>query len=292
MSNNFSNTTSSIPVEDAELIDLSAIWGSVKRHWIVLATCVIVCILVATALWSILPPKWRASATLQIGQLPTTSTALIETTGQVAEHLKQRQLQDQALESVGLPLNEDSDRRTNLFRKSLKAIPGKSTDFVDVNVAGFSQEEAKSSLNATLQALIRAHESLAAPMIKNLNERIEANTHQMTQATVEKARLEASLKNAAASPNGAKFEPSIVVINLLTKQDQLIRDLKTEHAGLADLDTKIKAFPTKVADAIFVPEQSFFPNLVLFLLGGLIIGTIAGIALALFRDRNLPKTRR
>jgi hypothetical protein len=217
-------------------------------------------------------------------------TALIEPTTQVADRFKQRQLQDEALAAIGLPLNEDSDRRTRLFRTSLKATPGKTTAFVDVSVAGFSQEEAKTALNAALQAVVHAHELLAAPTMKNLNDRLEVNALQMTQATTAKALLEASLKNAATSPSGAKFEPSIVAINLLSKQDESIRNLAAEYSALIDLRTKINTFPTTVVDAIFVPVRPSSPKLWMCLLGGLIIGAIAGTALALFRDRNHGKT--
>ncbi|WP_442782538.1 Wzz/FepE/Etk N-terminal domain-containing protein [Collimonas fungivorans] len=289
MSNNFSNTTSSTQAEDVELINFSAIWNSAKRHWIMLAVCIVVGVLVATALWMTLPAKWQASATLQVGQLPMNPTTLTEPTAQAAERFKQRQLQDEALKAAGLPLNEDSDRRARLFRATLKATPGKTTDFVDVNVDGFSQEEAKTSLTAALQALIHAHELLLAPMIKNLDNRLEVNALQMTQAIAEKTRLETSLKSAAMTSAGAKFEPSVVAINLLVKQEELIRGLTTEHSTLVDLRTKTDTFPTKIVDAIFVPERPFFPKLTILLLSGLIIGAIAGVALAMFRDRNLSK---
>lgn len=292
MSNNFSNTTeNSTQTEDAELIDFSAMWESMKRHWIMLATCIIVGMVAAIVLWAILPAKWQASATLQIGQLPANPTTLIESTAQVSERFKQRQLQDQALKASGLPLDEEEDRRTLLFRKTLKATPGKGTDFVDVSVAAFSAQDAKANLGTALQALIQAHERLSAPMIKNLDERLETNTLQMAQATAEKARLEASLKSAAASSAGAKFEPSVVAINLLSKQEELVRGLTAERSTLVDLHTKTNTFPTKVVDAIYVPIQPFFPKLITFLLSGLIIGVLAGTMLAVLRDRNHSKIR-
>ncbi|AMO94031.1 chain length determinant family protein [Collimonas fungivorans] len=289
MSNNFSNTNSPTHAEEVELINFSAIWNSVRLHWVMLAVCIIVGMLAATALWATLPAKWQASATLQVGQLPMNPTTLTEPTAQAAERFKQRQLQDEALKAAGLLLNEDSDRRTRLFRATLKATPGKTTDFVDVSVAAFSQAEAKTNLNAALQALIHAHELLLAPMIKNLDNRLEANTLQMTQAITEKTRLETSLKSAAMTSTGAKFEPSVVAINLLSKQEDLIRGLTSEHSALVDLRTKTNTFPTKIVDAIFVPEQPFFPKLTMLLLSGLIIGAIAGVLLAMFRDRNLAK---
>lgn len=290
MSNNFSRSSNATRLENTELIDLTAIFGSLKRHWLVLLACIIIALIAAVALKFATPPQWQASATIQIGQLPVNPTTLIEPTAQAAERFKQRQLQDQALTAVGLPLNEDSDERTGLFRKTLKATAGKNTDFVDISVAGLSQEDATKYLNSAVQALIGIHNARLAPMVKNLNDRLQANTRDMLQATTEKARMEANLKNATSSPAGARFEPSVVAINVLAKQDDLIRALTNEQAALVDLHTKTDNFPTMLVGAIFAPARPYFPKLSIFLAIGLILGAIAGAALALYLDRNHPRT--
>lgn len=120
--------------------------------------------------------------------------------------------------------------------------------------------------------------------------RLQTNAIQMDRATSEKARLETNFKNASASTTGAKFEPSVVAINLLTKQEELIRSLTAEQAGLVDLHTKTNTFPTILVDAIFVPKKLYFPKLQFFLAAGLFLGAIVGGALALFLDRNRTKT--
>lgn len=290
MADNFSNNNNSSQIEDADLIDLSAIWSSAKRRWLLLLVCVVVAIAAAGGIWRLTPAEWKATATMQIGQLPVNPTTLIEPTAQAAERFNQRQLQDQVLASAGLPLDELKDDRTRLLRKTLKATPGKNTDFVDVSVAAFSQEEAKTYLNAGIQALIKAHNARLAPLIKNLDDRIATNVLQMTDAVSEKSRLEANLKNASTSSSGGKFEPSVIAINLISKQEDLIRGLTAERAALIDLHTKTNTFPTTIVDAIYVPERPASPKLSLFLAIGLILGALIGILLAMFLDRNRPKT--
>ena len=289
MANNFSNNNNSSQIEDAELIDLGAIWSSIKRRWVLLLACVVVAVAAAGGAWRLTPAEWKATAALQIGQLPVNPTTLIESTAQAAERFNQRQLQDQALVSVGLPLDEQ-DGRARLLRKTLKATPGKNTNFVDVSVAAYSQEDAKTYLNAAIQALIKTHDVRLAPLIKNLDDRIATNSLQMAEAISERTRLEANLKNASASPSGGKFEPSVIAINLISKQDDLIRGLTAEHAALIDLHTKTNTFPTTIVDAIYVPERPASPKLSIFLAIGLILGTLIGIILAMFLDRNRPKT--
>ncbi|WP_211444011.1 Wzz/FepE/Etk N-terminal domain-containing protein [Collimonas humicola] len=292
MPNNSPNNNNSSQIEDAELIDLAAIWISIKRRWVSILVCVVVATAVAGGLWSITPAQWRASATLQIGQLPVTPTTLIESTAQAAERFNQRQLQDQALVSAGLPLDESVDNRTRLLRKTLKATPGKNTNFVDVTVAAFSQENAKSYLNAAILALIKTHDERLAPLMKNLDDRLAVNSRQMTEAAAEKIRLEAVLKSAAASANGIKFEPNVLASNLASKQEDLIRGLTAERAALVDLHTKTNTFPTMVVDAIYAPAAPASPKLPIFLVIGLTLGALAGVVLALFLDRNRPKTSR
>lgn len=290
MANNSANNNNSSQIEDAELIDLGAIWDSIKRRWVLQLACVIVAIAAAGGAWLMTPAEWKATAALQIGQLPVSPTTLIESTAQAAERFNQRQLQDQVLVSAGLPLDELKDDRTRLLRKTLKATPGKNTNFIDVSVTAFSQKDAKTYLNAAILALIKVHDARLAPLIKNLDDRIATNALQMSEAASEKVRLEANLKNASASPSGGKFEPSVIAINLISKQDDLIRGLTAERAALIDLHTKTNTFPTAVVDAIYVPEHFASPKLSIFLAIGLILGALIGIILAMFLDRNRPKT--
>ncbi|WP_211472523.1 Wzz/FepE/Etk N-terminal domain-containing protein [Collimonas humicola] len=292
MPNNFPSNNNSSQIEDAELIDFAAIWISIKRRWVSILICVVVATAAAGGLWSMTPAQWKASATLQIGQLPVIPTTLIESTAQAAERFNQRQLQDQALVSAGLPLDESTDNRTRLLRKTLKATPGKNTNFVDVTVAAFSQENAKSYLNAAILALIKTHDERLAPLMKNLDDRLAVNSRQMTEAAAEKIRLEAVLKSAAASANGIKFEPNVLASNLASKQEDLIRGLTVERAALIDLHTKTNTFPTMVVDAIYASAAPASPKLSIFLAIGLILGALAGVVLALFLDRNRTKTPR
>ncbi|MEO6921903.1 MAG: Wzz/FepE/Etk N-terminal domain-containing protein [Collimonas sp.] len=289
MSNNFSNNTNIVPADDIELIDIAAIWTSLKRHWFLVLACIAVVLAASFGFWYLTPAQWKASATLQIGQLPLAQITLIESTTQAAERFNQRQLQDQALAIAGLPLDELTDERTRLLRKTLKATPGKNTNFIDVGVAAYSREDAKTYLNAGALALIKAHDERLTPLMKNLDDRISTNKTQMAAAIDEKARLETSLKNMATSPNGAKFEPSVLANNLISKQDDVIRGLTAERAALTDLHTKTNTFPTMVVDAIYVPARPASPKLSIFLAIGLIVGALTGIAFALFLDRNRPK---
>jgi len=286
MPNNSSNNNNAGQIDNAELIDFAPIWISVKRRWALLLVCILLAIAAAGGLWTMTPAQWKATATLQIGQLPVNPTTLIESTAQAADRFNQRQLQDQVLVSAGLTLDEFKDSRTRLLRKTLRATPGKNTTFVDVSIAAYSRENAKTYLNEAILALIKTHDARLAPLIKNLDDRLAVNNTQMVEAVAEKARLDNNLKIVSATASGIKFEPSVLASNLASKQEDLIRGLTSERAALVDLHTKTNTFPTTIVDAIYVPEQPASPKLSMFLAIGLIFGMFIGIALALFLDRK------
>ena len=139
----------------------------------------------------------------------------------------------------------------------------KNTDFVDISVAGFSSSEAKANLNSAVQAFINSHSVGLESMLKRtwITYQPQANAIQMGRANSEKARLEVNFKNASDSTMGAKFESSVVASELLIKQEELIRSLTAEQAGLVDLRTKNNTFPIILADAIFVPKKLYSPKL-------------------------------
>ncbi|MFC5475953.1 Wzz/FepE/Etk N-terminal domain-containing protein [Paraherbaspirillum soli] len=291
--NALNHNTDSALIDDTGLIDLAAIWKIFKRNWIVFVSCIVLALAIATALWLFVPSQWQASATLQIGQMPLPSASssfftptLIELPPQAAERVLQRDTENKVLTAVGLPLDDNADNRTRLLRKSLKAIVVKNTNFVQISVAAFSPKDAKTYLDAAAQTLIELHNQRMAPLVKNLDQRLDNNARQMTEAKAERGRLETALASANESKSGAQFAPSVIAINLLAKQDEQIRNLTAERAPMIDLRTPTNTFPTSVIDSAFVPDSPYFPKLPLFLIVGLILGGAFGALLALYRDRQ------
>jgi uncharacterized protein involved in exopolysaccharide biosynthesis len=246
--------------------------------------------------WLALPPKWQATATIQIGQMPSNTPTeepaqmvLVEPVAQAAERLSQRELEDKALTALGLPLDEEADKRTALFRKSLKASVVKNTNFLQVSLAAFSTQDAKKYVNAAIQSLIDVHNQRMAPVLKSIHARLEANAVQMTEAQTQRRRLQGVLNGVGHPTSDGHFAPHIVAADLLAKQDEQIRTLTTERTALSDILSPSNTYPTKVIDAVFVPGRPYSPKLSLFLPVGLLLGAAIGVALALLRDRRRNK---
>lgn len=285
--------TASKNVANSEFIDLAQVWESIKRHWVTFIACLVLGSVAAVIFWLALPPKWQATATLQIGQMPSNTptkdlvqTALVESAEQAAERLNQRELEDKALTALGLPLDEDVDKRTSLFRKSLKATVIKNTNFIRISLAAFSTQDAKKYVNATIQSLIDVHNQRMAPALKNVNARIEANALQMAEAQTQRTRLQGMVNGSGQPKSDGQFAPHVIAADLLAKEDEQIRILTAERTVLSDLLSPSNTYPTSVIDSVFVPAHPYFPKLSLFLPVGLLLGAAIGVALALLRDRK------
>jgi len=296
LKNGFSTDSVAQNADDSEFIDLGQIWESIKRHWLTVIACIVLGSAAAVVAWLNLPPKWQATATIQIGQMPSNSptkdqaqTILVEPVPQAAERLSQRELEDKALQTLGLPLEEETDKRTSLFRKSLKATVVKNTNFIQISLDAFSTQDAKKYVNAAIQALVEVHNQRMAPVLKNINARVAENAQQIAEAQAQRIRLQGTLNGAGPSKSDAQFAPRVIAADLLSKQDDQIRNLTTERTMLSDLLSPSNTYPTSVIDAVYVPAHPYSPKLSLLLPFGLLLGTAIGVALALLRDRKRPK---
>ncbi|MEO6921039.1 MAG: hypothetical protein ABI171_18815 [Collimonas sp.] len=284
MLNNFSDSTRTAQHDEVEPDELVVIFDAIKRHWGILATCIAVAVAASAMLWAAVPSHWKASAVLQIGQLPLLPATLIESSEQAAERFNRRQFQDQVLAAVDFPQDDGGDSRARLLRKTLKAAAGKNTNFVDVSIEGLSRTDAKTNLDAAIQTLVKAHDERLAPLMKNLEDRLANNARQMHEAISEKESLQVNLKNTASS--SLKFEANLLIESQLSMRAEAIRALIAEHALLTDLHTQTVAFPTAVIGTVFIPAAPGSPSLSLFLAIGVIIGVVAGWGAILFFERR------
>ena len=297
MSDNLSTNGLPLPkisqTTGTEFIDLSQLWRAIKHQWAIVVTCILLGVAVAGVLWFVVSPKWKATAILQIGQMPLSTptkdliqTVLVEAPAQAVERLNQRDLEDQSLTALGLPTNEASDKSTALFRQSLKGTVVKNTNFIEVSLAAYSIPDAKKYLNAVTHSLIAVHDERMAPVLKNVNTRVVANASQMADAQAQRTRLQGIITSMGQPKSDSQFAQHIVAVDLLAKQEEQIRDLTTERTLLSDLLLPSNTYPTSIIDAVFVADHPYFPKLSVFLPIGVLLGAVIGLALALFREQK------
>lgn len=282
-------------VAEQDFIGLSKILGSLKRHWPMLLACIAAAMVCAAVLAKVLPARWQAETTLQIGKMPSgsaangtqpTAFALIEPPGQAIERLKLRELQERVLTAAGFSTDEKLDVRTKLFKQTLKATPIKNSDFIQIRIAGFSRDEAQKNLTAVANALIASHNRLFFPTEKRLTMQLQDKRRQIAMAQAERARLEARLAGAGKSSSDTRFAPNIVALNLLDFKEAELHKLTTEQAWLEDVLAPAQTYPTAAIDAAHVGDTPYFPKLSLFLAAGAFLGLLLGLGVVLWRDRK------
>ncbi|MGV8897962.1 MAG: Wzz/FepE/Etk N-terminal domain-containing protein [Burkholderiaceae bacterium] len=275
-------------VTNDEFIDFSKIFDSLKRNWMILFACIFAAIICAAILANVLPSRWQASVTMQIGQMPSPINAIapIEEPIQTIERVKLRELQSSALTALKLPLDERVDKHTNLFKSSIKASAIKNTNFIQIKLAGFTPEEAQKNLAVTAQALISSHQALVLPVRNRLIKKQQDNAKKIADAEAERAKLFQLLANTGNLKSAPQFAPNIVAISLLENKEAELRSLVVEKTRLQDLLESIAIYPTRIIDAVYVDNRPYFPKLSLFLAAGAFLGLLLGLGIALWRDRK------
>lgn len=276
-----------------DFIDLSKVFDSVKRHWLTLFACVLAAMICAAILAKVLPARWEASTVLQIGQIPSNSgprdVALIEQPPQAAERLKQRELQNKVLTAIGYATDERLDARSALVKKTLKAIPVKNTNFIQITVAGFSPEEAQKILGTAANALIASHDKLYAPAVKRLATQLQENVRQTIDAKAERAHLQSLLSDVKKTKTETLFAQNIVAVNLLANKESELLTLRTERVALENISAHENTYSTSIIDAVHASDTAYFPKLGLFLATGAFLGLLLGLGVALLRDKRQGK---
>jgi uncharacterized protein involved in exopolysaccharide biosynthesis len=278
---------------EEEFIDLASIAAFVARNWGTLVAGVAVAMLCGAALFAVLPSRWQAQTTIEIGQVPagtpvsgSRAVTLIEPPPQAAERLKQRELVNGALVSLGIPTDQPTEPRAVLFRDTVKATVIKNTNFIQVSGAGYSPEEARNNVAAAARVLMATHSKLMIPVVGRMMAQLEENAKRLTEAQTERARLKTLLDGAEKTNAKIDFAPNIVAVNQLANKDTQIQQIVAERAELQDTMSPSRTYPTRIIDAVYADLRPVFPKLPLFLAVAAILGLLAGIAVAWYRERK------
>ena len=271
--------------DDEYLVDLSKLWQTIRQSWRLIAGLTFVGVAIALVVALMLPKEWEASATLQIGRMHqiTGEWRAIEDPQQAVERLKLREFKENVLASLALPLDEDEDDRSEIYFKSVKGVAVKGTDFITVRTKGFSTQEATASLDATMNQLMAKHVSIAEPMKQRLTAEM-TETHAKLVASEEVLKqLNTQLLASGTYKAGSEFAPSIVAFGLLASKTAEVNALKSKEIALTAVLATLNEQITKPVNKIQVSKTPIFPKKSIFLVLGLFLGLMVGVAIALVR---------
>ncbi len=279
--------------EEDDYIDLAEIAAAVWRNRIVFVVCLALGLAAAFAAYSTLQAKWRATATLQIGQVPDLTAAskqatLIEPAAQVVEKL---QLHDQEiLAQAGFSPAQREDPAAKLLIDTLQAAQLKNTNLIQISVAGFSSEEAQKYMEAITSVVLKEHQELFVLPVNRLTAQLKENAKQIPQARAAREKALFFLQEAEGSKASTQFAPAVLAMQLIENKDGELRKLEEERMALSDLASPTKSFMTRIVGGIKLEDRPYFPKLSLFLALGLFLGLLLGATLVIMREWRRTKT--
>lgn len=274
-------------VDEDDYIDIGEIVAAVWRHRIVFIICLMLGLTGAIAAYIALPAKWRATATLQIGQVPdltamSKQSTLIEPAAQVVEKL---QLHDQEiLAQAGFEPVEREEPAARLLLGTLQATQLKNTNLIQISVAGFSSEQARKNMEAITAVVMEEHQELFVLPMGRLTAQLKDNAKQIPEARAARERAQSFLQEAGGIKAATQFAPAVLAMQLIENKDAELRKLEEERMALTDLASPTKSFMTRIVGGIKLEDRPYFPKLPLFLALGLFLGLLLGAGLVIVRE--------
>ena len=246
-------------------ISLSELWqGLVRYKWWV-AGVPIATMVVAFLVTNLIKPQWEAVALVQIGQV---GGALVESADRAVERMKQTSFQWGAIK--------------------VKAVPNV-TDLIEISVRGYSREEAKAKIEATVAYLRAIHDRMAAPTIERLKQQLVRVKQQLESARVARDSLTRIAELRQQPHSGDRFMANVELANITLKRDAELRDLEQAKVTVEE-QLRSNTYPTSLFDKVFVGGKPVAPKKLLATglsgLVGLIVGMLAAFALNSVRARS------
>lgn len=239
------------------------------------------------------PRQWESTVVVRIGQLFNgTSGSLVEAPANVVARFDTRGFQDAALKRVGLNPDALDDSRVKLLRKSARAKVV-SSDLIEVDVDGFSPDEAQRDLSALVDQLAETHQVMMAPSLNRLTADLGEVNQRLAEAEARSTRLSsaADRQSQAKSSEGSSAEGLMLteLINGNAQEINAIRQRKNEI--LERLDPQ-RSFVTRPLERIAVSDQPVSPKRAVIAFVGLLLGVGFALAWALWKADGIAVLNR
>ncbi|OCS47055.1 hypothetical protein [Ralstonia pickettii] len=282
--------------EQTSLADMAHVLRT-SAKWI-LAACASGLILGVLA-WAVIPQRWTAQMTFQIGQLtlanPRGNSTKVPLENQLTamERFNQPTFKLGVLTLLGLPKPSTGNKTADLVFDSLKASTQRSPDLITVQASGYTREEALAAVNAAFKEFSATH-------IKLFEQSAEAVQHELARALAGLSAAEADYRAVAerlkfgytsAADRDASAK-NILVSNTLTLLRAQISDLQQQVDAYQDALAPVQSYPTRTVTPAYASERPSTSGWAVWALSGAVFGLVISAALALLRDslRNARKT--
>lgn len=258
--------------------DLSDYIRLVRRRWLALLVCVLLAAAVAAAYLVLAPRTYVASARVNV--FATEADVLVEgsrVTGAVnldteAQLVRSEQVAAQAVEAGDFA--GDATPTSLLSRVTVTVPPNSSV--LAIEYADSTPEQAQQGAQAFAEAYLAQRGATAEAEVEERVQRVESDIAS-TGAQADRVRLQLQ------DPETTEGEKAVLRNNLLGL-DRTLTSLADLLASLNTLDVNPGVVITNATE----PNVPRDPNPLLIIPSGLVVGLLAGLALAALRERRDP----
>jgi hypothetical protein len=263
----------------------SQLFSLLLRRWkIAIGVCTAVAAAGAIWAWS-LPDTWEAKVliriaqSMQIGQLVGPSGQLgpslrdVESPALATERLKQEGFRDQVIVSLGLDRNDTS---ALLYRSTLKAKHIQVAGVIEVRTRGYSSNEAKHFIAATIAQLGKEHNKMIEVDVSRLRS-THAGLTEKEKDLHAKLAAERKALTTLATHGGTPIAPSMVTLYAALVGD-LSRELKSVEQQRLFYEEALGvayAYPTVAVEPAYVGERPVGPHRTLIIIFAVLMGALA-----------------
>ncbi|MFM0335507.1 GumC domain-containing protein [Paraburkholderia fungorum] len=239
------------------------------------------------------PRQWESTAVVRIGQLFNGNSAtLVETPANVVARFDTRGFQDGVLKHLGLDPDARDDSHVNLLRKSARAKVV-SSDLIEVDVNGFSPDEAQRDLHALIDQLAQTHQAMMAPSLNRLNADLKEVSQLLTEAEVRSTRLASEAdRQSQGKSNGAPSGEGLMLTELINANTQEVTAIRVRKNEILERLDPQRSFVTRPLEAIVVSDAPVSPRRALMAFVGLLLGVGLALGWALWRADALVALNR
>ena len=260
-------------------LKLSNFLEKMGRSWRLILGVILVSIFVSFVVTLILPKKWEASATLQIAKLPSLAGDItsVEDPLQSVKNINQIRFKEKTLNDLQLPTIKGQDQRSDILLDTLIARPIKNKEWINISVSAYSQQEALKSIQTAITELQAMHAPLTTPSKNRLSQELEIVNQSLS-----------TINNNISALNHQMSRGRVysAATNFLKAQESKKRALQLQQAQLNTHLSLIDELSTKPIHPIINSDKPIFPNHVVFLILGTLLGLLAGCGIASWKDKN------
>jgi len=221
-----------------------------------------------------------ARMTIQIGQISSASQGgpvakLLENQLTAAERFNVPSFRLSVLTQLGLPAPNRDNKQSDEIFDTLRSVPAKSGDLINVQVSAYSRDDAIKALKSSFQSFESEHRKVYVPTVARMEADLKWTTDKLDEAVLEYQRAAESL-HASAKGNGKTESRDVLLNSTAATLNQQIVDLNRKKAELEDTLTPLRTYPSRVFGELYAPERPTTPGtfalIVLGVLGGLAVG--------------------